>query len=286
MMKLRISLLAFAALACAPSFAQEAATPATSAVEEQYSGPTVYRAEIVATYPHDSGAFTQGLLWHDGSLFESTGQEGQSVVREVDLETGETTQERAIPADQFGEGIALWEDEFVSLTWRDGAIHRWDADTLEPLSSREDYPLEGWGLTSSAEGLIHSDGSATLRVLDPETYEVRRTIVVTLNGRPLRRLNELEMIDGLIYANVWQAPFIVAIDPADGAVKKLIDLRDLVETIPVTGTDAVLNGIAWDAENRRLFVTGKLWPKLYEIRLAETDAKVNCISPSLLHRHP
>lgn len=275
MMKLRLSLLAFAAIACAPSFAQKPAAPATSTVEEDYSGPTVYRTEIVATYPHDSGAFTQGLLWHDGSLFESTGQEGQSVVREVDLETGETKQESAIPADQFGEGMALWEDEFVSLTWRDGAIHRWDADTLQPVSSRENYPLEGWGLTSSEEGLIHSDGSATLRVLDPQTYEVRRAIEVTLNGRSLRRLNELEMVDGLVYANIWQAPFIVAIDPASGAVKKLVDLRDLVATIPVTGTDAVLNGIAWDTENRRLFVTGKLWPKIYEIRLIETEDRVN-----------
>lgn len=271
----RLPLIAVTLIAGTPAFAQQAADPAPVEESEAYAGPTVYRAEVVATYPHDSTAFTQGLLWHDGSLFESTGQEGQSVVREVDLETGKAKQDRAIPEDQFGEGIAVWEDEFVSLTWHDGAIHRWDADTLELLSTREAYPLEGWGLTSSEEGLIHSDGSATLRVLDPETYEVRRAIDVTLNGRPLRRLNELEMIDGLVYANVWQAPFIVAIDPADGVVKKLVDLRDLVAATPATGTDSVLNGIAWDAENRRLFVTGKLWPKLYEIRLVETDARVN-----------
>ena len=267
----------FAALmVCAaplPLAAQDAAGQAET--EEVYAGPVVYRAEVVARYPHDTKAFTQGLLWHDGALFESTGREGQSVVREVNLETGATVRESAIPDDQFGEGLALWGDELVSLTWRDGVIHRWNADTLEPIATREDYPLVGWGLTTSAEGLIHSDGSSVLRVLDPETYEVRRSIEVTLNGRPLRRLNELEMIDGLVFANIWESPFIVAVDPADGAVRKLIDLRDLVGTMPTLDPDAVLNGIAWDADNRRLFVTGKLWPELFEIRLVETEGRVN-----------
>ncbi|MBX7534860.1 glutaminyl-peptide cyclotransferase [Qipengyuania sp. GH1] len=239
-----------------------------------YAGPTVYQAEVVARYPHDKDAFTQGLLWHDGALFESTGQEGRSVVRKVDLSSGKTIGESAIPADQFGEGLALWEGALISLTWRDGVIHRWDADTLAHVSSRSDYPLDGWGLTSAEEGLIHSDGSDILRVLDPETYEVRRSVSVTLNGRPLRRLNELEMIDGLVFANVWMTPFIVAIDPADGVVRKLIDLRAIVQTISPTDSDAVLNGIAWDAENKRLFVTGKLWPSLFEIRLVETNASV------------
>ena len=251
-----------------------AAQHAEAAAEDVYAGPTVYRAEIIAEYKHDTGAFTQGLLWHDGSLFESTGREGQSVVREVALETGEILRESAIPAEQFGEGLALWANEFVSLTWRNGAIHRWDAETLAPVATREDYPLVGWGLTTASEGLIHSDGTATLRVLDPQSYAVRRSVEVTLNGRPLRRLNELEMIDGLVFANIWETPYIVAIDPADGVVRKLIDLRDLIESVPVSGSDAVLNGIAWDAQNRRLFVTGKLWPKLFEIRLVETGDRV------------
>jgi glutaminyl-peptide cyclotransferase len=242
--------------------------------EQAYSGPVVYRAEVVAEYPHDAAAFTQGLLWHEGALFESTGRVGQSVIRKVDLETGEVLRETALPPSQFGEGLAHWDGALISLTWRDGAIHRWDAETLEPLATREGYPLDGWGLTISEEGLIHSDGSATLRVLDPESYDVVRTIDVTMNGRQLRRLNELEMIDGLVYANIWETPYIVAIDPADGVVKRLIDLTDLVASVPVDGRDAVLNGIAWDAEKRRLFVTGKLWPKLYEIALVETDAQV------------
>lgn len=281
-MKLRAIPVLFSALGLlgsagtSPSLAQQAAAPAPASAPatQTYSGPTVYRADIVATYPHDSGAFTQGLVWHDGALFESTGQEGQSTVRKVDLQTGKVLASNAIPADQFGEGLAIWEDEFVSLTWRNGAIHRWNATTLEPAGSHGGFPFEGWGLTASREGLIHSDGSATLRVLDPETYEVRRTILVTMNGRPLARLNELEMIDSLVYANVWESPYIVAIDPADGVVRSLIDLRAIVATMPMATSNAVLNGIAWDAKNRRLFVTGKLWPNLFEIRLVETDAEV------------
>jgi glutaminyl-peptide cyclotransferase len=270
-MVLRVAAVAVALASLQGAMAQET-VPVVA--EQAYSGPVVYRAEVVAEYPHDAAAFTQGLLWHEGALFESTGRVGQSVIRKVDLETGEVLRETALPPSQFGEGLAHWDGALISLTWRDGAIHRWDAETLEPLATREGYPLDGWGLTTSEEGLIHSDGSATLRVLDPESYDVVRTIDVTLNGRQLRRLNELEMIDGLVYANIWETPYIVAIDPADGVVKRLIDLTDLVASVPVDGRDAVLNGIAWDAEKRRLFVTGKLWPKLYEIALVETDAQV------------
>ena len=260
------------ALSLPPTVSAQEAAPV--AAEQVYTGPTVYRAEVIAQYPHDATAFTQGLLWHDGKLFESTGRVGQSVVRQVDLNTGEVLQERAIPAGQFGEGLAYWDGALVSLTWQDGAIHRWNAETLEPMKMREGYPLEGWGLTASPEGLIHSDGSATLRVLDPASYDILRTIDVTMNGRPLRRLNELEMIDGLVFANIWETPYIVAIDPADGVVRRLIDLTDLVASVPASERDAVLNGIAWDPDRRRLFVTGKLWPKLFEIALVATDAQV------------
>lgn len=266
--------VAAAAAACLPLAAQDSAAPDELAVDEAYAGPMVFVTRVLAVYPHDEQAFTQGLLWHDGSLFESTGREGQSVVREVELETGRVIRESAIPSDQFGEGLALWDDKLVSLTWLDRVIHRWDAETLEPIAARENYPLQGWGLTASQEGLIHSDGSSRLRILDPESYEVIRTIEVTMNGRPLRRLNELEMIDGLVYANIWETPYIVAIDPADGAVKRLVDLSDIVESIPITDPGAVLNGIAWDAESRRLFVTGKLWPSLFEIELIETEGRV------------
>ena len=272
-MPFRPILLALAAFGIAlPLTAQYASAPV--AVEEAYTGPTVYAVDVVARFPHDSDAFTQGLLWHDGALIESTGRVGQSRVRRVALDNGQVLIDRLIPSDQFGEGIALWGDEFISLTWLDRVVHRWQADDLAPVTSIDEFPYEGWGLTTSPEGLIHSDGSATLRILDPQTLEVRRSVEVTLRDRPLRRLNELELIDGLVYANVFETPWIVAIDPADGKVRKLIDLRPLVREVGATRNGAVLNGIAWDASERRLFVTGKLWPTLFEIRLVETDGQV------------
>ena len=261
------------ALGALPAAAQEAA-PQEQVAPAPYAGPVVYVAQVKATYPHDPEAFTQGLLWHDGHLYESTGREGLSQVRKVALETGEVLAASDIPADQFGEGLALWEDEFVSLTWRDGAVHRWDAETLAAVSTNTDFGREAWGLTSLPEGLVMSDGSSTLRVLDPATYEIEREIEVTMNGRPVRQLNELEVVDGLILANVWHQPFILAIDPESGEVRKLIDLRAIVASVTKAESEAVLNGIAWDADNRRLFVTGKLWPDLFEIELVETGMQL------------
>lgn len=248
--------------------------PVEEPAEEAYTGPVVYLAEVVARYPHDTAAYTQGLLWHDGSLYESTGGFGQSWVRKVELATGEVLLQSDIPSHHFGEGLALWEDEFVSLTWRNGVIHRWRQGDLTPIYSTPGFPYEGWGITTFEDGLIFSDGTPMLRVIDPETYEVEREIDVTLNGNPIGDLNELEWIDGMVYANVWQTPYIVVIDPVDGAIRKLIDCNDLVREIGLNDRDAVLNGIAWDSENRRLFVTGKEWPTLFEINLVETDARV------------
>ncbi len=244
------------------------AVPQAPSVQEQAPAPTIYDVEIVARFPHDESAFTQGLLWHDGALFESTGQFGASTVRKVDLATGEVTKRRAIPSDQFGEGLALWNDDLVSLTWKNGVIHRWRASDLAPIRSDAGYPFQGWGLTRFEDTLAASDGSDTLRFLDPQDYSVQRTVSVTINGRPLARLNELELVDGLIFANVWKTDFIVGIDPQTGHVKTVINLRNL-EGPALHTHDAVLNGIAWDAEDRRLFVTGKLWPWLYEVKLIE-----------------
>ena len=264
-MTIRKVLLA-AVLAAAPAaLALNTASPALAS-EALSKEPTVYDAQVVARYPHDPGAFTQGLLWHDGSLYESTGRLGRSEIRKVDPATGEVLARRAIPATQFGEGLALWKGELVSLTWRNGAIHRWRLNDLAPIRSDTGYPFEGWGLARMGDALIASDGSDALRVLDPDSYAIRRTIPVTLNGRPLAMLNELEVVDDLIFANVWMTGFIVGIDPQNGAVRRLIDLRALQEQGLADG-DAVLNGIAWDDDGRRLFVTGKLWPWLYEIRL-------------------
>ena len=264
-MAFRNAFLAAVLATASATLAPNAASPALAS-EAQRDEPAIYVAVVVARYPHDPHAFTLGLLWHDGALYESTGRIGRSEIRRVDPATGEVLARRAIPATQFGEGLALWKSELVSLTWRSGAIHRWRLNDLAPIRSDTGYPFEGWGLARLGDALIASDGSDTLRVLDPDSYAVRRTIPVTLGGRPLAMLNELEVVDGLILANVWMTGFIVGIDPQDGAVRRLIDLRALQEQGMADG-DAVLNGIAWDADGRRLFVTGKLWPSLYEIRL-------------------
>jgi glutaminyl-peptide cyclotransferase len=237
----------------------------------QPEAPAIYRAFVVNSYPHDPAAFTQGLLWHEGWLYESTGRVGTSSVRKVDLETGKAAISRSIPYPQFGEGLALWGNELVSLTWRSGVIHRWQLSDLSPASAYADYPFQGWGLTRMGEHLVASDGTDTLRFLDPRDYSVERSVKVTLNARPLPQLNELEFVNGLVLANIWKTNFIAGIDPASGAVRLLIDCRTLP---PYEGADpeAVLNGIAWDEESERLFVTGKLWPRIYEIELRQARA--------------
>ena len=249
-----------------------AAVPQQPPVKAEVAKPQVMRAEIVATYPHDTRAFTEGLLWHDGALYESTGQVGQSNIRKVDLTTGKVLAEKAIPSDEFGEGLALVGRDLVSLTWKAGIIHRWKLKDFSPIRDYSGYKHEGWGLTTLDGDLVASDGTANLHVLDPQTYAVKRNIAVTLNGRPLPMLNELEAVDGMILANVWMTPYIVAIDPADGHVRQVYDLREIVNQVPVANPDAVLNGIAWDAKGKRLFVTGKYWPSLFEIRLVPSDA--------------
>ena len=269
---MRISNVLFAAaLAIALVSPGQAPAQPAPATEARHEAPAIYDAEVVARYPHDPGAFTQGLLWHDGSLYESTGLIGHSEIRKVDPATGEVLVRRPIPAMQFGEGLALWNEELVSLTWKSGTVHRWRLDGLAPIRSDAGYPFEGWGLARMGDALIASDGSSTLRVLDPDDYTVRRAIPVTIDGRPLPMLNELEVVDGLILANVWLTGVVVGIDPQDGTVRRVIDLRPLQQLNNVAGGDAVLNGIAWDADGRRLFVTGKLWPWLYEIRLVERE---------------
>lgn len=253
--------------------AQSAPPAETTAPAE--TGPVVYDVEVVARLPHDPDAFTQGLLWHDGHLYESTGQVGQSQIRKVDPTTGEVLAARDIPADQFGEGLALWDDELVSLTWRNGVIHRWSLEGLEAVRS-DPFPYEGWGLTVLGDQLVASDGSATLRFLDPETYAVQREITATLDGKPVPRLNELEAIDGLIWANQWYSQAIVGIDPASGAIRSIVDMSPLVREVAATDPGGVLNGIAHDPQADRWFVTGKLWPTMFEVRLvpraAEPDA--------------
>lgn len=223
---------------------------------------------IVQSHPHDATSFTQGLFWHDGHLYEGTGQYGRSRVARLDLETGKALAETKLPADQFGEGITRWGDQIIGVTWQSGIGHRWRIGDLEPLGSF-DYRGEGWGVTMVGDSLVLSDGSAALRFFDPATMTERKRVAVTFGGRPLAMLNELETIDGQVWANVWMTDFVVRIDPETGRIASYVDLTGLKADAGATGGDSVLNGIAWDAKKKRLFVTGKYWPKLYEIALAD-----------------
>jgi glutamine cyclotransferase len=232
----------------------------------------VYDVEVKAVYPHDAGAFTEGLFWLDGALYESTGLEGQSTIRKVRLNDGVVLQKQSIAPNLFGEGIVNWGDEILSLTWRDQVGFRWDRRTLKVKSSFR-YRGEGWALTQNGAQLIMSDGTPQLRFLEPRTFREVRRITVTANGRPVANLNELEWVKGEILANVWQTSQIVRIDPKTGAVKGVIDLSSLPETRQPRGADPVANGIAYDAKADRLFVTGKNWPRLYEVRLKPRGAR-------------
>jgi glutamine cyclotransferase len=224
----------------------------------------ITEAEIVATYPHDPDAFTQGLFFADGVLHESTGQVGQSTLRRVDLETGVVEQSADIQPPYFGEGSVRVGDEIFMLTWQAGIGFIFDAETFEQIDTFS-YPGEGWGLTFDGTRLILSDGTPVLRFLDPETMELTGTIDVTLNGRPRDDLNELEWINGEIWANIWRSRFIVRIDPATGRVLAVVDLDPIIRLAHQSGTASVANGIAWNAETDQIFITGKLWSELYEI---------------------
>jgi glutaminyl-peptide cyclotransferase len=232
----------------------------------------VYGYKVVHTYPHDTGAYTEGLFYKDGYLYESTGETGQSTVRKVELRTGETVQRHNVPSPYFGEGIVDWKDHLVQLTWQAQTGFVYDLASFK-LQRTFAYPGEGWALTRDAHHLYMSDGSAVLRVLDPESLATTGSILVTAGGAPVVNLNELEWVKGEIYANVWLTNRIARIDPASGHVIGWIDLDGLfdINQLPDPGND-VLNGIAYDAAHDRLFVTGKRWPTLFEITLVKQPA--------------
>jgi glutamine cyclotransferase len=227
--------------------------------------------EVVNAFPHDPDSFTQGLIFLDGVLYESTGLYGESSLRRVALETGEVQRLVFLPDEVFGEGLTDWEETLVQLTWREGIGYVYNRDDFSHLT-QFNYETEGWGLTQDGENLIMSDGSATLFFLDPETYAILSTVDVLDEDAPVTMLNELEYIQGEIFANIWQTDTIVRIDPETGAVKGWIDLGGLLPEEERTYTTNVLNGIAYDPETDRLFVTGKRWPKIYEIRLVPIGA--------------
>jgi glutamine cyclotransferase len=227
----------------------------------------VYGYKILKTYPHDPKAFTQGLVYYkDDILYEGTGMWGESSLRKVDLKTGQVLQIHTLPGDIFGEGITLWGDKIIQLTWQHRKGFVYDRETFTLLREFS-YPTEGWGITHDGTRLIMSDGSATLFVWDPETLQEIGRIEVRDDKGPVVRLNELEYIRGLIYANVWQTDRIAIIRPDDGRVVGWIDLSGLLAPEDRHARVDVLNGIAYDAEGDRLFVTGKYWPKLFQIQL-------------------
>jgi glutaminyl-peptide cyclotransferase len=221
------------------------------------------RWEVVGTHPHDPGAFLQGLVWHEGGFFESTGLLGRSTLRRVEFPSGRVRQRVTLPPDVFGEGLARVGDRLIQLTWKSGRAFVYDLATLRLLREFR-YEGEGWGLAFDGASLIQSDGSDVLTYRDPQRFTATRRVAVTWNGRPLQRLNELEVIDGEVWANVWYTDYIVRIDPASGRVSSYLDLTGL---LPQRPPDAVLNGIAYDPATRRVFVSGKLWPSLFEIRV-------------------
>jgi glutamine cyclotransferase len=222
--------------------------------------------QVVATYPHDRNAFTQGLVIDDGVMYEGTGLNGRSTLRRVDLASGSVLQSVALDQQYFGEGITTWNDQIIQLTWQSQQGFVYDKATFERLKSFN-YPGEGWGLTHDDRSLIMSDGTPAIRFLDPVTLQETRRITVTDQGQPIVHINELEYVGGEILANVWQTDRVVRISPDDGHVIGWIDLSGLLSAEDRQQPTDVLNGIAYDAQRDRLYVTGKLWPKLFEIKL-------------------
>jgi glutamine cyclotransferase len=227
---------------------------------------------VVHSYPHDANAFTQGLVYADGHLYESTGLKGHSSLRMVDLESGRVLQELPVPSQYFAEGLAAWGSTLVQLTWQEHTAFVYDRFSFRQIRTQS-YKGEGWGLTADGKELILSDGTAGLRFVDPATFRELRRVIVKDHGVPVLQLNELEFVKGEIYANVWHSDRIARISPVNGNVLGWIDLTGLLPAGERTDPQAVLNGIAYDAAHDRLFVTGKLWPRLFEIKVISGGAE-------------
>jgi glutaminyl-peptide cyclotransferase len=257
-MRILVTIAALAAFGCGPA--------------SQAGGIPEYGYEIVHVYPHDPLAYTQGLFYLNGLLYEGTGLNGRSSIRKVRLETGEVLEKHEIGEEYFGEGIVNWKDRLLEITWRSQTGFIYD---LASFASRGQfsYPGEGWGLTQDGKRIIMSDGTSELRFWDPETLREVGRVMVTDDGRPVPELNELEWIKGEVYANVYQTDRIARIDPSSGKVVGWIDLAGILSAADRDRQVDVLNGIAYDANGDRLFVTGKLWPKLFEIRLVKKTAE-------------
>jgi len=257
--------VAYAAIVAAQETPTPAPTP-TIEVTPTPAPPLTYTYEIVNTYPHDPNAFTQGLVLHDGALYEGTGRWGESTLREVALESGAVLRSQPLEAQYFGEGITIFNDRIYQLTWQEQTGFVYDRATFELLQTFT-YPTEGWGITHDGQRLIVSDGTSNIYFWDPNSLQEIGRITVRDHLGPINRLNELEYVNGEIWANIWLTDLIARISPATGDVLGYISLAGLLDTSTLTQPADVLNGIAYDAANDRLFVTGKLWPALYEVRI-------------------
>ena len=259
-------LVALGSAGCIRALGQdlEQAEPAQSNVDAgQGERAERWRVEVLQVLPHDRTAFTQGLVWQDGALYESTGLRGRSELRRVDRASGQVQQRVALEPNFFGEGLALVDDRLIMLTWQEHVARVFDRSFQ--VVGEFSYPTEGWGLCYDGSRLVMSDGSSTLYFRDPTTFDVLGSVLVTLDGQPTEMLNELECVGDWVYANVWQTDTIVRIDPATGQVHAVIDASGLLAPSERPGTD-VLNGIAYDPDQDVFLITGKLWPHLYEVR--------------------
>jgi len=239
-------------------------TPSNAPAENAVPAKLGY--QVVNIWPHDPNAFTQGLVFLDGKMIESTGQEGRSSLRNIDLQTGKILKKVDVPEPFFAEGIALLNNKIYQLTWQHQLGFIYDAQSFEKIG-QFNYNGEGWGLTTDGHSLILSDGSSRIRFLEPDSFRVTKTIAVMDGKLPVDQLNELEFVNGEIYANIWHEDRIAAINPQTGRVTAWIDLAGLLQPGDVEDPEAVLNGIAYDQSSSRLFVTGKLWPRLFEIKI-------------------
>jgi len=230
------------------------------------TGTTLHNIQVVNVYPHDPKAYTQGFVFHEGFFYEGTGLQGLSTIRKVELKTGKILKSYQLPPEYFGEGIAIFDNKLIQLTWQSHIGFIYDLESFRLLGTFS-YPTEGWGITFDGKHLIMSDGTAVLRFLETQTYKIVKQIEVRDRGNIVPNINELEYIRGEIYANVWGTAYIVRISPRTGQVLGWIDLRGLYQYVSAGGKKDVLNGIAYDAKDNRLFVTGKYWPNIFEIRL-------------------
>lgn len=263
-MRLLAAVVLAAVASCSPG--KGAPEPAAATPAPVKTGPERLRVRVVSSRPHDTSAYTQGLVWHDGALYESTGIYGESSLRRVDPATGEVRRRVDLPDAWFGEGLARVGDRLIQLTWQEGVAFVYRLSDFEKVGEHR-YTGEGWGLCHDGTRLVMSDGSDLLQLRDPETFAKVGEIRVRMNGVPVDRLNELECVDGTVYANVYQTEDLVRIDPATGEVTAVIDASGLLSAADYQAGAEVLNGIAWIPETKRFLITGKRWPLMFEVEL-------------------